>query len=63
MIVRIWRGWPRPEDAGDYADCILGTGIVESKATSGNHGAYLVSRPDGCVDDERRFAGISAVNV
>jgi hypothetical protein len=59
MIVRTWRYWTRSEDAGDYADCILGTGIVEYRPTSGNHGAYLVSRPDGCAD-EHRFAGISA---
>ena len=62
MIVGTWRGWTRPEDAGNYADCILGTGFVEFKATSSNHGAYLVSRPDGCVD-ECRFAAISAGGV
>jgi hypothetical protein len=59
MIVRTWRGWTRPQDAGDYADCIFGTDIVESKATSSNHPPYLVSRPDSCVD-QRRFAAISA---
>jgi heme-degrading monooxygenase HmoA len=47
LIVRIWRGWTRPEDAGDYADYILSTGIVEYKATPGNQGAYLISRTDG----------------
>jgi hypothetical protein len=62
MIVRSWRGWTRPEDARDYAHCILGTGVVGSKSTSGNHGAHLVSRRDGCVD-ESRFAGISAGSV
>jgi hypothetical protein len=59
MIVRTWRGCSRPECAGDFADCVLGTGVVESKATSNNHGAYPASRPDGCVD-ERRFTAISA---
>jgi len=47
MIVRIWRGWTRPEDADTYADYILGTGIVEYKETPGNQGAYIVSREDG----------------
>jgi len=56
MIVRTWRGWTRPEDAADYAEYILGTGIVEYKATPGNRGAYLVSRPDG---DRTEFLTIS----
>jgi len=56
MIVRIWRGWTRPDDAEDYAEYILGTGIVEYKATPGNQGAYLVSRPDG---DRTEFLTIS----
>ena len=47
MIVRIWRGWTRPEDTDEYADYILGTGIVEYKATPGNRGAYLGSRLEG----------------
>ena len=47
MIVRTWRGWTRPEDTDAYAEYILGTGIVEYKETSGNQGAYLVSRSDG----------------
>jgi heme-degrading monooxygenase HmoA len=56
MIVRTWRGWTRPEDAGDYADYILGTGIVGYKAIPGNQGAYLVSRTDG---DRTEFLAIS----
>lgn len=47
MIVRIWRGWTRPEDTDEYAAYILETGIAEYKATLGNRGAYVVSRPDG----------------
>ena len=47
MITRIWRGWTRPEDAEDYAEYILGTGIAEYRATPDNSGAYLISRPDG----------------
>jgi len=56
MIVRTWRGWTCREDAGDYADHILDTGIVEYKATPGNQRAYLVSRPDG---DRTEFLTIS----
>ena len=47
MILRMWRGWTLAEDTVAYADYILGTGIVEYKATPGNRGAYIVSRPDG----------------
>jgi heme-degrading monooxygenase HmoA len=47
MITRIWRGWTRPEDTAAYADYIVSTGIAEYKATPGNRGAYLISRPDG----------------
>ena len=56
MIVRTWRGWTRPEDTDAYAEYILGTGIVEYKETSGNQGAYLVSRSDG---DRTEFLTIS----
>lgn len=47
MIARIWRGWTRPEDTEAYATYIKETGIAEYKATPGNQGAYLISRPDG----------------
>ena len=56
MIVRTWRGWTRPEDTNAYAEYILDTGIVEYKATAGNQGAYIVSRPDG---DRTEFLTIS----
>lgn len=56
MIVRIWRGWTRPEDTDAYAEYILGTGIVEYEATPGNQGAYIGSRPDG---DRTEFLTIS----
>lgn len=56
MIARTWRGWTRPEDTEAYADYILATGIVAYKATPGNRGAYLVSRPDG---DRTEFLTIS----
>ncbi len=47
MITRIWRGWTRSEDTDAYAEYIIRTGIAEYKATPGNRGAYLISRPDG----------------
>ena len=56
MITRTWRGWTRPEDTEAYAKYILETGIAEYKATPGNQGAYLISRPDG---DRREFVTIS----
>jgi heme-degrading monooxygenase HmoA len=56
MIMRIWRGWTRPEDAEDYAEYIVGTGLTEYLATPGNRAAYLVSRPDG---DRTEFLTVS----
>jgi len=56
VIMRTWRGWTRPEDTDAYAEYILQTGIVEYKATPGNQGAYIVSRPDG---DRTEFLTVS----
>lgn len=56
MIMRIWRGWTRPEDTGAYAAYITETGIAEYRASPGNQGAYLVSREDG---DRTEFLTIS----
>ncbi|MDJ0925808.1 MAG: hypothetical protein QNJ77_14735 [Acidimicrobiia bacterium] len=56
MIVRIWRGWTRPEDTDTYAEYIRNTGIVEYEETPGNQGACVVSRPDG---DRTEFLTIS----
>jgi len=56
MIARIWRGWTRPEDTDAYAEYIVGTGIAAYKATPGNQGAYLISRPDG---DRTEFLTVS----
>jgi heme-degrading monooxygenase HmoA len=56
MIVRIWRGCTRPNDADAYAEYIRSTGIVEYTQTAGNQGAFLVSRPDG---DRTEFMAIS----
>ena len=56
MIMRMWRGWTRIEDTEAYAEYILETGIAAYKATPGNRGAYLVSRPDG---DRSEFLTVS----
>lgn len=56
MIVRIWRGWTRPEDTNAYAEYILNTGIAAYKDTAGNQGAHIISRPDG---DRTEFLTIS----
>lgn len=56
MILRIWRGWTRSADTGAYASYIKSTGIAAYKATPGNKGAYVVSRPDG---DKTEFLTIS----
>lgn len=56
MIMRVWRGWTRPEDTEPYAAYILNTGIAEYEATPGNRGAHLVSRSDG---DRTEFLTIS----
>jgi heme-degrading monooxygenase HmoA len=56
MIARIWRGWTRPEDTEAYAEYIVGAGIAAYKATPGNQGAYLISRPDG---DRTEFLTVS----
>jgi heme-degrading monooxygenase HmoA len=47
MIVRIWRGWTRPEDTEAYTRYIKETGIAAYSATPGSQGAHLVSRRDG----------------
>ena len=56
MIVRIWRGWTRPEDTEAYASYIKETGLSAYSATPGNQGAYLMSRPD---QDSTEFLTIS----
>jgi heme-degrading monooxygenase HmoA len=56
MIMRMWRGWTRPDDTEAYASYIKETGIAAYEATPGNRGAYLISRPDG---DKTEFVTIS----
>jgi len=59
MIVRIWRGWTRPDDSEAYAAYVEETGIAAYRATPGNQGAHLVSRLDG---DSIEFLTISFWN-
>lgn len=54
--MRTWRGWTRTEDTEAYAAYILDTGIAQYKATPGNLGAWLVSRPAG---DRSEFVTVS----
>jgi heme-degrading monooxygenase HmoA len=56
MIVRIWRGWTRWQDAEAYASYVEQTGLAAYRTTSGNQGAYLTSRREG---DRTEFLTIS----
>jgi heme-degrading monooxygenase HmoA len=47
MIVRIWRGWIRPEDAEVYTEYVERTGMSAYRATPGNQGAWILRRQDG----------------
>jgi heme-degrading monooxygenase HmoA len=47
MIVRIWRGTTRPEDAERYARYVTETGIAHYLETPGNLGAHLLQRDLG----------------
>jgi heme-degrading monooxygenase HmoA len=69
MIGRMWRGWTSRDDAEAYLEYVERTGMTAYRATPGNLGAYLLSRPDGdrveivtfslweSVDAIRAFAG------
>lgn len=72
MIMRTWRGWTRVEDRDAYAEYILETGIASYKSTSGNRGAYVVSRLDGDLieflvvslwEDELSIAGFAGDDI
>ena len=47
MIVRIWRGAVRAQDADEYAAYVEETGIAGYRQTPGNRGAWLLRRTDG----------------
>jgi heme-degrading monooxygenase HmoA len=51
MIVRIWKGWTRPEDAEAYASYVRKTGLAAYAATPGNRGAHLATRQDGALTE------------
>ena len=47
MIARTWRGWTSIDDQRAYVAYLLETGIREYEATSGNLGAYILTRTVG----------------
>lgn len=47
MVVRIWRGVVKTEDAEEYARYIHDTGFSEYAATAGNRGAHMLRRDEG----------------
>jgi heme-degrading monooxygenase HmoA len=42
MIARVWRGWTLKRDADAYPDCLVATGMKESRVTPGNRGALVL---------------------
>ncbi len=44
MIARVWRGETLPQNAAEYLDYILETGVKELRAVDGNRGIYLLRR-------------------
>src|ERR671919_701997 len=56
MIARTWRGWTSIDDQQAYVDYLIETGIREDEATSGNLGAYILTRTDG---DRAEFITLS----
>ena len=47
MIARVWRGWTSADDADEYAEYLLATGMRQARATPGNQGAYFLRRIEG----------------
>jgi heme-degrading monooxygenase HmoA len=56
MIVRVWRGWIRPEDAEAYTDYVERTGMAAYRATPGNRGAWILRRQ---AEDRVEFVTLS----
>ena len=56
MIVRIWRGATRAEDAEAYVEYLRETGLREYRTTPGNEGAWIMWRR---VDDRAEFVTLS----
>jgi heme-degrading monooxygenase HmoA len=44
MIVRIWRGVTKIEDADEYAGYMRSTGVKDCASTEGNRGATMLRR-------------------
>jgi heme-degrading monooxygenase HmoA len=69
MIARLWRGRTAADDASEYLEYVLGTGVRDLSAADGNRGVLLLQRPDGpetellilslwdSMDSVRTFAG------
>lgn len=47
MIVRIWHGRIRPEDADRYVEYVRSTGIAAQRATPGNLASFILRRDEG----------------
>lgn len=56
MIVRLWRGWTRTEDAASYRDYMTRVALPGYADVDGNVAVYMTSRPDG---DREEFAMIT----
>lgn len=49
MVARIWRGRIRAADVDEYRAYITQTGLADYRNTSGNRGAFMLTRIDGGV--------------
>jgi heme-degrading monooxygenase HmoA len=47
MIMRMWRGWTRAEDAAAYEKYLLATGYVGYTEAKGNQGVCFTRRDEG----------------
>jgi len=49
MILRYWRGWTTPKNAGAYEEIVSGKVLpsIADRGIAGSHGAYLLRRPRG----------------
>lgn len=56
MIMRIWRGWTRTEDADAYRDYMTRVALPGYADVAGNVAVYLTSRHDG---DREEFAMVT----
>ncbi len=47
MIMRVWRGWTRPEDAADYERYMNEMALPAYGNVEGNVAVYMARRDDG----------------